>query len=256
VLEVEASDVGSPQHIQVRRPGSGPPQPQYLRLIGPRRQAADLDEDDGPAHDGPCLARTAAGVGGLHLKQPPGANAHGAVLLILAQVLIGRRRPGRRNLAANFALCLRGRPPWARALPAGGSVDAAVGVKANSELPRQPHATLEFDAPSRHPQPRRRAAAPRQRAGGRPGSSLARPRWHRGSLLEAPVAHRGEQSRCFASSCAGPATGTPSQPRSVAQRRGGICSRRSTGRERARLSHAGSAATPETHQITIPMISG
>jgi hypothetical protein len=37
---------------------------------------------------------------------------------------------------------------------------------------------------------------------------------------------------------------------------GGIRSRRSTGRERARLSHAGPAATPETHQITIPMISG
>jgi hypothetical protein len=35
VLEVEASDVGSPQHIQVRRVGSGPPQLQYLRLIGP-----------------------------------------------------------------------------------------------------------------------------------------------------------------------------------------------------------------------------
>ena len=35
-----------------RRPGTGPPQSEYLQLIGTSRQATDLDQDDRATYEG------------------------------------------------------------------------------------------------------------------------------------------------------------------------------------------------------------
>jgi len=52
VVQVEAPDLGAPEQIQIWHPRSSPPQPQELRRIQPGRQALDLDQHDGPTHDG------------------------------------------------------------------------------------------------------------------------------------------------------------------------------------------------------------
>ena len=122
VLQVEAPDVGAPELVQVRRAGSGPPQPEHLRWVRPSRQAADLDQDDGAAHDRPGLAAAATGMVLLLGVQPrPGAHAHRAVLLVLSDVLGGRRRPRRRVLAGELGpmFARDGRPLAMASLVAG-----------------------------------------------------------------------------------------------------------------------------------------
>src|SRR5215207_6022385 len=89
VLQIEASHIGPPQDVEVQRPiRTMPPEPQLLRLARLARQAAHLDEDNRPAHDGARLTSAAPRVGVMLGMQPrPGAHTHGAVLLVCGEVL-------------------------------------------------------------------------------------------------------------------------------------------------------------------------
>jgi hypothetical protein len=135
MLQIEAPDIGTPEPIQIRHPRSGPPQPEELCRVRASRQAADLDQDDGAAHDGPRLTRAATGMIlllGVQLR--PGAYAHSPVLLILGAVLGGRYRPGRRMLAGKLGAVFAGTPAfghWCRRRRVG--VKTAVGAEADQD---------------------------------------------------------------------------------------------------------------------------
>jgi hypothetical protein len=96
VLQIEASPRGPPPDVEVQRPiRTMPPGPQLLRLARLAWQAAHLDEDTRPAHDGAPLTRAATRVGVMLGMQPrPGAHTHGAVLLVGGEVLGTWSGPG------------------------------------------------------------------------------------------------------------------------------------------------------------------
>jgi len=76
MFQIDATEVGAPGAVQVwqfraRRPM--PPQPEGLRLARLLRQAADLDQQPGPAHNRAPTSRIAQGV--LTLRLPGAARS-------------------------------------------------------------------------------------------------------------------------------------------------------------------------------------
>ncbi len=82
-FQVEAADIGPPGQVQIQLAGAGPPQPQHLGRACARRDALDLDADDGAAHDRAGLAAAMAGVALLFgMQSRPRLHGHGAVLVV------------------------------------------------------------------------------------------------------------------------------------------------------------------------------
>jgi hypothetical protein len=62
VLQVEPTDIGPPDQIEITAAGAGPPQPQHLGWTRPSQYAPNLDAQDGPTHDRPRPAAAVARV--------------------------------------------------------------------------------------------------------------------------------------------------------------------------------------------------
>src|SRR5207302_1789187 len=114
VLQIKAVDVRSPDHRQVRLAWSTPPQPQALGDARLTRQALDLDQHQGAAHD---RFRAVATFGwmvlGFGVHAGPGAHPDQAILRVLLAVLVGRRLPGA-LLGAGELLLVSPWPPHLR----------------------------------------------------------------------------------------------------------------------------------------------
>ena len=104
---------------------------------GPGRQSADLDQDDGPAHDRARLPGAARRVRLLlGVQAGPGADTDAAVLVVLDRQLGGRRRPGRGVVAVELGPVL---PRSAAQRRAAGH--RRIGVEAAPERSRTSIAT-------------------------------------------------------------------------------------------------------------------
>ena len=188
-----------------------------------------------------------------------GRTVPGAVLLILAQVLIGRRRPGRRNLAAKFAPCPRGRPPSARALPAAGQRRSRGRREGGPELATvnltQPFGSLRRVVVTRSQDEERRHPVSAQVVGQTLVIGSTAMAWGF-SLGSTRRASRGSSLAVSRQA----ELGQPKVRLAVHNRlRSGVAGSAPDARLDVNAPNCrtrGSLAMPETHQITIPMISG
>ena len=114
----------------------GTPEPQPPRRGRPGRQATDLHEYDGAAHDRSRLAGATAWVSLLlGVQSRPGAHPHRPVLLVLGDVRGGRYGPGRRLLADEFGPVLARTTALGEGIVSGGSArqrtSTATGTSSN-----------------------------------------------------------------------------------------------------------------------------